>query len=80
MKIMNKVERTLIIIIKQNKTKNTLFGAAKFNFRERKDVCPFLTQMQEHMLEDCCCKYCDQTFTSRTEKLSHMKTCASKTK
>ena len=29
--------------------------------------------MQEHMLEDRCCKYCDQTFTSRTEKLSHKK-------
>ena len=29
--------------------------------------------MQEHMLEDRCCMYCDQTYTSRTVKLSHKK-------
>ena len=45
----------------------TLSGAAKFN------LCASLTRMQEHMLEDRCCKYCDQTFASRTEKLSHKK-------
>ena len=50
----------------------TLFGATKFNFNKCKDLCPSLTQMQEHM-QDPCCKYCDQTFTSRTEKLSHKK-------
>ena len=54
--------------------KNTsLFEAAKFNFKKCKDLCASLTRMQEHMLEDRCCKYCDQTFASRTEKLSHKK-------
>ena len=68
MKIMNKIERTLITL-----KNTTLIGAAKFYFKKCKDLCPSLTGMQEHMLEDCCCKYCDQTFTSRTDKLSHKK-------
>ena len=55
------------------KKNTTLFGAATFNFKKCKDLCASLTRMQEHMLEDRCCKYCDQTFASRTEKLSHKK-------
>ena len=50
-----------------------LFRAAKFYFKKSKQLCPSLTRMPEHMLEDCCCKYCDQNFTRRTEKLSHKK-------
>ena len=63
-----------------NNIKKNLFGAAKFNFKKGKDVCPSFTRMQEHMLEDRCCKYCDQTFASRTEKLSHKKYMASNVK
>ena len=51
----------------------TLSGAAQFNFKKCKDLCASLTRMQEHMLEDNCCEYCDQTFASRTEKESHKK-------
>ena len=40
-------------------------------YLEQQDLCASLTRMQEHMLKDCCCKYCDQTFSTRTEKLSH---------
>ena len=62
---MNKIERTLIKI---KKIKKTSFGAAKFNFKKCKDLCPSLAGMQEHMLEDRCCNYRDQTFTRRSHK------------
>ena len=64
MKIINKIEST---------KKTTLFGTAKFYFNQCKYLCASLIQMQEHMLENRCCKYCDQTFASRIEKLSHKK-------
>ena len=44
----------------------TLIGADKFNCKKCKDLCAYLTQIQEYMLEDRCCKYCDKTFVSRT--------------
>ena len=40
-------------------------------WRINKGLCATLTQMLENMLEDCCYKYCDQTFANRTKKLSH---------
>ena len=40
--------------------------AEKFNCKKCKDLCASLTQIQEYMLEDRCCKYCDKTFASRT--------------
>ena len=62
-------------IMKKNRNDfdTPVFGAAKFYFKKCKDLCPSLTQMQEPMLEDRCCKYCDQNFTNRTEQLSHKK-------
>ena len=40
-----------------------------------KYFCAYLPQMQQHMLEDHCCKYCDQTSASRTEKKYMCKLC-----
>ena len=51
----------------------TLSWAAKFNFKKWKKLCASLTRMQERILEDCGCKYCEQTFANRTEKLGHKK-------
>ena len=62
------MERTLLIFFLKS-----LSTAAKLNCKKIKDLCASLTQMQEHMLEDHCCNNCDQTFASRTEKLSHKK-------
>ena len=56
-----------------NNIKIQFFGAAKFTCQKCKDLCASFTQMQEHMLEDRCCKYCDQTFAIRTQKLSRKK-------
>ena len=47
--------------------------AAKCYCKKCKDVCAYLTRMQEHILEDHCCEYCVQTFSSKTEKESHRK-------
>ena len=49
-----------------NVKNTTLSGAEKFNCKKCKDLCASLTQIQEYMLEDRCCKYCDKTFASRT--------------
>ena len=47
--------------------------AAKFNCQKCKDLCASPTRMQEHMLSDHCCKYCDKVFASKTEKEKHKK-------
>ena len=47
--------------------------AAKFNCQKCKDVCASPTRMQEHMLADHCCKYCDKVFASKTKKERHKK-------
>ena len=54
--------------------------AAKFTCQKCTDLCAAPTRMQEHMLEDHCCKYCDQVFASKTEKERHMKYMCSKCK
>ena len=54
--------------------------AAKFTCQKCKDLCAAPTRMQEHMLEDHCCKYCDQVFASKTEKERHKKYMCSKCK
>ena len=51
----------------------TLSWAAKFYFEKWKKLCASLTRMQERILEDCCCKYCEQIFANRTEELGHKK-------
>ena len=58
---------------RNNLIKIYISTAAKLNCKKSKELYAFLTQMQEHMLKDHCCKYCDQTFASWTEKLSHKK-------
>ena len=45
----------------------------KQNLTLRSNLWASLTRMQEHILDDCCCKYCEQTFTNRTEELGHKK-------
>ena len=45
--------------------------AAKFSCQKCKDLCGSPTRIQEHMIEDHCCKYCDKTFASKTEKENH---------
>ena len=47
--------------------------AAKFSCQKCKELCASPTRIQEHMLEDHCCKYCDKVFASRTEKERHKK-------
>ena len=47
--------------------------AAKFNCQKCRDLCASPTRMQEHMLADHCCKYCDKVFASKTEKENHKK-------
>ena len=47
--------------------------AERFKCQKCKDLCASPTRMQEHMLEDHCCKYCDKVFASRTEKEKHKK-------
>ena len=47
--------------------------ATRFTCQKCKDVCASRTRMQEHMLEDHCCKYCDKVFASKTEKERHKK-------
>ena len=51
----------------------TLSGLEKFNCKKCKDLCASLTHIQEYMIEDRYSKYCDKTFASRTQKLSHKK-------
>ena len=45
-----------------NKNNTALFAAEQFTFNYCKDLCASLTRIQEHMLENRCCEYCNQTF------------------
>ena len=47
--------------------------AKKFNCQKCRDLCESPTRIQEHVIEDHCCKYCDMVFASKTEKENHKK-------
>ena len=47
--------------------------AEKFNCERCKLLCGSPTRIQEHMIEDHCCKYCERVFASKTEKELHKK-------
>ena len=72
-----KMKKDLDYIKKALKPKSR---AAKFTCQKCKDLCGAPTRIQEHMLEDHCCKYCDQVFASKTEKERHKKYMCSKCK
>ena len=47
--------------------------ADKFNCQKCRNLCESPTRIQEHMIEDHCCKYCDKVFASKTEKENYKK-------
>ena len=47
--------------------------STKFNCHKCNDLSSFPTRIQEHILEDHCCKYCEKTFSSKIEKEHHKK-------
>jgi uncharacterized protein YdaT len=47
--------------------------STKFNCQKCNDLSSSPTKIQEHILEDHCCKYCEKTFSSKIEKEHHKK-------
>ena len=47
--------------------------STKFKCQKCNELSSSPTRIQEHILADHCCKYCEKSFSSKTEKARHMK-------